>query len=191
MFNPSVESNNIFPFLSRMQLVPDLERFLVDISFTSACISLVLCFGSNSSISVHVSFHHASFRSLHIPTSREPVEGKSSVCLISMKSRIIILIIIIISQGQILVSYIANTLRAHVRTRAGTHVRTRACTHARTPIHAHTHAHTLARTGPPTHRRHHPGCRCYTGSVRPTMTKICPHFACFAGREWPVVASLK
>ena len=27
-----------------MQFVPDLERFLVDISFTLACISLVLCF---------------------------------------------------------------------------------------------------------------------------------------------------
>ena len=35
-------------------------------------------------------------------TRREPVEGKSSVCLICMKYRIIILIIIIISLGQIL-----------------------------------------------------------------------------------------
>ena len=43
-------------------------------------------------------------------TSRVPVEGKSSVCLICiMKYGIIILIIIIISLGEILLSYIANT----------------------------------------------------------------------------------
>ena len=53
-------------------------------------------------------------------TSRVPVVGGSSVCLICMKYRRIILIIIIISPGQI--SYIANTSRTH------------ACTHA----HAHT-----------------------------------------------------
>ena len=54
-------------------------------------------------------------------TRRVPVEGKSSVCLICMKYRIIILIIIIISLGQILLSYIANTSRTHApcqRTRA-------------------------------------------------------------------------
>ena len=45
--------------------------------------------------------------------SRVPVEGKSSVCLICMKYRIIILIIIIISLGQILLSYIANTSLTH------------------------------------------------------------------------------
>ena len=68
-----------------------------------------------------------------------------------------------------------------------------ACTHTHTHAHAHTHTrtHTLARTGPPTDRRHHPGCRCYMGGVRPTMTKICPLFACSAGHEWPVGASLK
>ena len=60
------ESNNIFPLFSRMQLVSDLERLLVDICFTLACISLVLCFRSNSSISLHFSFHYASFRSFHI-----------------------------------------------------------------------------------------------------------------------------
>ena len=49
-----------------------------------------------------------------------PVEGKSSVCLICMKYRILILIIIIISLCQILLSYIANTSRTHAcpRTRA-------------------------------------------------------------------------
>ena len=52
-----------------------------------------------------------------------PVEGKSPVCLICMKYRIIILIIIIISLGQILLSYIANT----------------SCTHALAHAQAHTH----------------------------------------------------
>ena len=47
-------------------------------------------------------------------TSRVPVEGKSSVCAICMKYRIIILIII--SLGQILLSYIANISRTHPRT---------------------------------------------------------------------------
>ena len=47
----SFESNNNFPFLS--QLFPDLQRFLVDMSFTLACIYLVLCFRSTSTISVH------------------------------------------------------------------------------------------------------------------------------------------
>ena len=57
----------------------------------------------------------------YLITRRVPVEGKlSSVCLICMKYRIIILIIIIISLGQILLSYIANTSCTHAcqRTRA-------------------------------------------------------------------------
>ena len=41
-------------------------------------------------------------------TSRVPVGGKSSVCLICMKYRIIILIIIIKRLGEILLSYIAH-----------------------------------------------------------------------------------
>ena len=52
-----------------------------------------------------------------------PLRGKSSVCLICMKYRIIILIIIIISLGQILLSYIANTSRTHAC--ASTHRRRR------------------------------------------------------------------
>ena len=48
-----------------------------------------------------------------IVTSRGPVEGKSSACLICMKYRIIIVIIIIISLGQISLSYIENTSRTH------------------------------------------------------------------------------
>ena len=53
-----------------------------------------------------------------LQTRRVPVEGKSSVCLICMKY--MILIFIIISLGQILLSYIANTSRTHAcpRTRA-------------------------------------------------------------------------
>ena len=46
-------------------------------------------------------------------TSRVPVVGGSSVCMICMKYRRIILIIIIIIPGQILLSYIANTSRTH------------------------------------------------------------------------------
>ena len=61
-------------------------------------------------------------------TSRVPLEGKSSVCLICMKYRIIFVIIIIISLGQMLSSYIANTSRTHART------------------HERTHAHACART---------------------------------------------
>ena len=64
-----------------------------------------------------------------IITSRVPVEGKSSVCLICMKYRKIFLIIIIVSLGQILLPYIANTSRTNGCTRAN------ACTH--TP-HTHT-----------------------------------------------------
>ena len=56
-----------------------------------------------------------------ILTSRVPVEGKSSVSLICMKYRMIILIINIISLGQILLSYIANTSRTHACTRVRTH----------------------------------------------------------------------
>ena len=63
---------------------------------------------------------HARFMS----TSRVPVEGRSSVCLICMKYRIIFLIIII-SLGQLLLSYIANTSRTHERT----HTRERVHTH--------------------------------------------------------------
>ena len=57
-----------------------------------------------------------------VRTSRVPVEGKSSVCLIFMKYRIIILIIIITSLGHILLS-IANTscTHAHTRMRTDTH----------------------------------------------------------------------
>ena len=53
---------------------------------------------------------------LVIITSRVPVEGKSSVCAISMNYRKMILIIIIISLGQILLAYIANTSRTHTQT---------------------------------------------------------------------------
>ena len=54
-----------------------------------------------------------------IITSRVPVEGKSSVYVICLKYRIIVLIIIIISLGQIL-SY--GTHIIHVRTRPPTAV---------------------------------------------------------------------
>ena len=60
-----------------------------------------------------------------------PVEGKSSVCLICMKYRRIFLIIIIISLGQIFLSYIAKTSSTHARTHTYTCARTRAHTHCR------------------------------------------------------------
>ena len=63
-------------------------------------------------------------------TRRVPVEGKSSVCLIRVKYSIIILIIIIISLGEIVLLYIANTSRPHARTH--THTRTHERTHANT-----------------------------------------------------------
>ena len=65
-------------------------------------------------------------------TSRIPVEGKALVCLICVRYRIIILVIIIISLGQILLSYIENTSRTHARTRAHAHI------HARKHIYTHT-----------------------------------------------------
>ena len=49
-------------------------------------------------------------------TNWVPVEGKSSVCVICMEYRIIVLIIIIISLGEISLSYIANTTRTHTQT---------------------------------------------------------------------------
>ena len=64
-------------------------------------------------------------------TRRVPVEEKASVCLICMKYRIIILIIIIISLGQILLSYIANTSRTHACARTLAHAC--ACKHTHTP----------------------------------------------------------
>ena len=96
-------------------------------------------------------------------TSRVPVEGKSSVCLICMKYRIIILIIIIICLGQILLSYIENTSRTYARTHA--HTRARTYTHTR----AHTHT-------PPSLS----GYCCAMGRWRPTMTARSgfPRFCC-------------
>ena len=73
-------------------------------------------------------------------TSWVPIEGKSSVCLICMKYRIInyyILVIIIMSLGEILLSYNANTSRMHARTHARTHASS----------YTHAHAHRRLRSG--------------------------------------------
>ena len=68
------------------------------------------------------------------------------MCLISMKYRILILIITIISPGQIVLSYIANTSHTH----------------------AHTwYAHTHARTHTPPRRS---GYRCSMGRWLPSVT---------------------
>ena len=92
---------------------------------------------------------------LSIHTRRIPVEGKSSVCLICMKYRIIILITIIISLGEILLSYIANKSRTHPLM----HARTRARMHSRNHAHAHTHLRS-----------------CSMRRRRPCVTKLTPSF---------------
>ena len=83
--------------------------------------------------------------------ARIPVEGKSSECLICMKYRIIILIIII-SLGQIFYR-ILQTHHACTHARVYTRTRAHACTrtHTRTRAHARTHVHTHSRR-----RRHRP-----------------------------------
>ena len=73
-------------------------------------------------------------------TSQVPVEGKSSVCAISMKYMKMITIIIIISLGKILLSYIY-----------GKHT---------TYTHTHTHTREHAHTNPPPSPS---GCRCSMG----------------------------
>ena len=62
------------------------------------------------------------------------VEGKWSVSLIRMNYRIIIVIIIIISLGKIVSSYIANTSRTHACTDVRTHTHTRTRTPPRTTV---------------------------------------------------------
>ena len=66
-----------------------------------------------------------------IQSSRVPVEGKSSMCAICIKYRKNDYIIIIISLGQILLSYIANTSHTHAHTHALTHTHTQPPTHNR------------------------------------------------------------
>ena len=75
------------------------------------------------------------------------------MCLICMKYRIIIVNIIIISLGEILLSYIAH------HTRASMHAHACMCMHART----HTHTHRRLRSGL-MHR------------WRPSVTKLTPSF---------------
>ena len=74
--------------------------------------------------------------------------------VICMKYRIIIVIIIIISLGQLILSY-----------NYGKHI-----THARMHTHTHTRAH--AHTHPPTHRHHRPGCRCSMGRCAPNHGEV-------------------
>ena len=73
-----------------------------------------------------------------------PLRRIISVCVISMKYRIIILVIIVISLGQIILSYIANTSR----------------------MQKHTHT--------PTHRHRRSGFRCSISQWCPTMTELRP-----------------
>ena len=115
------------------------------------CVSLdiafIIIFTCHTASSLSVIAADAAFC---INARRVPVEGKSSLCLICMKYRIIILVIIIFSLGQILLSYIGNTSRTHARARtnARTHARKHARTHARTHAREHTHTHTHTHTPP-------------------------------------------
>ena len=90
-------------------------------------------------------------------TSPVPVEGKSSVCVICMKYRIIFYYHQPVRLCQIVLSYIANTSRTHARTGARTHTRVHVRAHApaRTPAHPHTHTH---------------DCRCIAIRCQPTVT---------------------
>ena len=121
------------------------------------CIYLVVDF-------VYIYQVYYSYTGVQFPlcyTSRVPVEGKSSVCVICMKYRIIVLVIIIISLCQIILSYMANTSRTHAFRRARTHTHTLACTH------------------PPASRRHHRGCRCSMGRCAPNHDEDIPSFRLF------------
>ena len=78
----------------------------------------------NNSIQLHLLYRAV------ISTSRVPVEGKSSVCLICVKYRIF-LIIIIISLGQILSSYILQIHHALTNGRTRVHTCERVHIHRR------------------------------------------------------------
>ena len=101
-------------------------------------------------------------------TSRVPVEGKSPVCVICMKYRITILIIIIISLGQTVLSYIA------------THTHSRTHTHTQTHTRAHTHK-------PPWPFR----LLLFVGTLAPNRDAVNAPFLLVAGDQWPVAGSFK
>ena len=88
-----------------------------------------------------------------------PLRGNYQCVCDLYEIRIIILIIIIISLGQILLSYIANT----------------SCTHARAHKHTHTHTHTHC------HRRS--GYCCSMGRRRQIVTELTPPFSLFRYRS--------
>ena len=67
-----------------------------------------------------LSLHYTTYYNLY--TSRVPVEGKSSLCLICMKYMIIILIIIIISLDEILLLYTYCKHITHAHTLTHTYV---------------------------------------------------------------------
>ena len=100
-----------------------------------------------------------------------PVEGKSLECLIGMEYRIIILIIMI-SMGQIFCHYIANTSRMRIHVRAH-RLRMHAFAHTRTcapPVHSCM----CART-PPAHARiqacAHAHVQTHTQSLSPSAAQ--------------------
>ena len=125
------------------------------------------------------------------------------MCVICMKYRRIIIITIIISRDQILLSYILQThhARTHARSHARARARTHACAHARsharthTRIHAHarthacthTHAHTHTHTHTHTHNTHTPPSpfrlSLFDGSVAPSRDGVIAAFRRFCWRS--------
>ena len=98
------------------------------------------------------------------------------MCVMCIQYRIIILIIIIISLGQIILSYIANTSPTHARTNARTQAHPHTRTHTHTHTHTYTHAHTHTPTRPPTAGTVQVVAVRWVG-VRPSMTKLTPPFS--------------
>ena len=111
-----------------------LFNLLINTVLVHLCISLIslnviifICVSRMLTWVAHVTL--AFYHPLYIYTRRVPVEGKSSVCLICMNYRIIVLIIINISLCELLLSPIANTSRTHALARTRTHARAHAQTH--------------------------------------------------------------
>ena len=106
---------------------PYERRYETKSSFTKLSKTAPSTHGHSCWVVVLGCFHIVPLLCHFMDTSWVPVEGKSSVRLICMKYRIIILIIIIISLGEILLLYIANISCTHSRTlacaymHAGTH----------------------------------------------------------------------
>ena len=88
--------------VARSQSVRNICQIRKEANYSASFCTILSARDSTAGVYIHI-----------IHTSRVPVGGKASVCLICMKYRIIILIIIIKRLGEILLSYIAHTSRTH------------------------------------------------------------------------------